>query len=52
MKDRDAGRSRGFAFVEMKETAQADAAIVALNGTSSGGRALNVSEAHPKKNAR
>ena len=52
MKDRDTGRSRGFAFVEMTDTAQADAAIVALNGTSSGGRALNVSEAHAKKTAR
>jgi cold-inducible RNA-binding protein len=52
MKDRDTGRSRGFAFVEMTDAAQGDAAIVALNGTSSGGRALNVSEAHPKKTAR
>ena len=52
MKDRDTGRSRGFAFVEMTDTVQADAAIVALNGTGSGGRALNVSEAHPKKTAR
>ena len=48
MTDRDTGRSRGFAFVEMTDEAQADHAIDALNGTSSGGRALNVSEAHPK----
>lgn len=32
MKDWDTGRSRGFAFVEMTDTAKADAAIVALNG--------------------
>ena len=30
--DRDTGRSRGFAFVEMSDTAQADQAISALNG--------------------
>ena len=52
MKDRDTGRSRGFAFVEMTDTAQADAAIAALNGTSSDGRTLNVGEAHPKTAAR
>lgn len=50
IKDRDTGHSRGFAFVEMTDTAQGDAAIAALNGTSEGGRALNVSEARPKKN--
>jgi cold-inducible RNA-binding protein len=45
--DRDTGRSRGFAFVEMAEGG-ADKAIAALNGTNVGGRALNVSEARPK----
>ena len=45
--DRDTGRSRGFAFVEMAEGA-ADKAIAALNGTKVGGRVLNVSEARPK----
>jgi cold-inducible RNA-binding protein len=45
--DRDTGRSRGFAFVEMAEAA-ADKAIADLNGTKVGGRALNVSEARPK----
>jgi len=45
--DRDTGRSRGFAFVEMAE-ADADKAIKALNGTNLGGRALNVNEARPK----
>jgi cold-inducible RNA-binding protein len=48
MKDRDTGRSRGFAFVEMTNTNEADQAIAALNGTNLGGRALNVNEARPK----
>jgi len=46
--DRDTGRSRGFAFVEMPDAAQADQAIAALNGSSVDGRALNVNEARPK----
>src|SRR4051795_6126333 len=46
--DRDTGRSRGFAFVEMTDSAQADAAIAALNGAQLDGRALNVNEAKPK----
>ena len=45
--DRDTGRSRGFAFVEMEEVA-ADKAITALNGTNIGGRTLNVNEARPR----
>jgi len=45
--DRDTGRSRGFAFVEMSDSAQADQAIAALNGTELEGRALNVNEARP-----
>ncbi|HLN03861.1 MAG TPA: RNA-binding protein [Bryobacteraceae bacterium] len=47
MTDRDTGRSRGFAFVEMAD-ADADRAIKSLNGTNFGGRALNVNEARPK----
>ena len=46
--DRDTGRSRGFAFVEMSNTAEADRAIAGLNGTNLDGRALNVNEARPK----
>jgi RNA recognition motif-containing protein len=46
--DRDTGRSRGFAFVEMADSAEADRAINALNGTNLGGRAINVNEAKPK----
>ena len=45
--DRDTGRSRGFAFVEMAD-GEANKAIAALNGTNVGGRALNVNEARPK----
>ena len=46
--DRETGRSRGFAFVEMTDSAEADRAITALNGTNLGGRALNINEARPK----
>jgi RNA recognition motif-containing protein len=48
--DRDTGRSRGFAFVEMTDSSEADRAIEALNGEEVGGRALNVNEARPKTN--
>lgn len=46
--DRDTGRSRGFAFVEMANDAEAAQAIAALNGKEVDGRALNVNEARPK----
>ncbi len=46
--DRDTGRSRGFAFVEMSNTEEADRAIAGLNGANLEGRALNVNEARPK----
>jgi len=45
--DRETGRARGFAFVEMADSS-AEKAIAALNGTNVGGRALNVNEARPK----
>jgi RNA recognition motif-containing protein len=48
MTDRDTGRSRGFAFVEMENETEADQAISALNGYQLDGRALNVNEARPK----
>ena len=48
MTDRDTGRSRGFAFVEMTNGDEAERAIAALNGANLGGRALNVNEARPK----
>lgn len=47
--DRDSGRSKGFAFVEMSTDAEAKAAIEALNGTEIQGRALTVNEARPKE---
>ncbi len=46
--DRETGRSRGFAFVEMPNDGEAEQAISKLNGYSLGGRALNVNEARPK----
>ncbi len=48
MTDRETGRSRGFAFVEMANETEADQAINALNGYTLDGRALNVNEARPK----
>lgn len=45
--DRDSGRSKGFAFVEMQSEADAATAIEKLNGTDQLGRAMNVSEAKP-----
>lgn len=47
--DRDTGRSKGFGFVEMADTAAATAAIEALNGKQVGGRALTVNEARPRE---
>lgn len=46
--DRDTGRSRGFAFVEMTDAGEAEKAIAALNGTELGGRTLKINEAKPK----
>lgn len=47
--DRDTGRSKGFGFVEMGSSTEATAAINALNGKESGGRALTVNEARPRE---
>jgi RNA recognition motif-containing protein len=43
--DRETGRPRGFAFVEMTERSCAQDAIRALDGTSLGGRSIKVNEA-------
>ena len=43
--DRETGRPRGFAFVEMNSKADADAAIRALDGSDLDGRAIKVNEA-------
>jgi len=48
--DRDTGRSRGFAFVEMDSREAADAAIAELNGREIDGRQLTVNEARPREN--
>jgi RNA recognition motif-containing protein len=47
IEDRETGRSRGFAFVEM-EIEAANAAITALSGTMLGDRSLSVNEAKPR----
>ena len=49
MMDRMTGRSRGFAFVTMADTTEANAAIAALNGKEVQGRALTVSEARARE---
>jgi cold-inducible RNA-binding protein len=49
MTDRDTGRSRGFAFVEMAEDDDAEKAIAALNGKDFGGRPLTINEARPRR---
>ncbi len=46
--DRDTGRPRGFAFVEMENDKEAQEAMLGLNGSTLGSNALNVSEAKPK----
>lgn len=50
IEDRETGRSRGFAFVEMSTNAEAAAAIDQFNGKEVGGRALKVNEAKPREN--
>jgi RNA recognition motif-containing protein len=46
--DRDSGRPRGFAFVEMDEASAADDAIRALDGSELGGRSIRVNEAQDR----
>ena len=47
--DRDTGRSRGFAFVEMEDSSAADEAQRALDGSEMGGRSLRVDEAQERR---
>jgi len=47
--DRETGRARGFGFVEMSVSAEAEQAIAHLNGRELDGRALNVNEARPRE---
>jgi cold-inducible RNA-binding protein len=49
--DRETGRSRGFAFVEMPNDAEAAKAIAGLEGKDVGGRNLKVNEARPKESS-
>ncbi len=46
--DRDTGRPRGFGFVEMGSSEEADAAVHELDGYSMDGRALKVNEARER----
>lgn len=49
IKDRDTGRSRGFAFVEMSNQAEAEKAISMFNGTMVADRPLTVNKARPRE---
>ena len=49
MTDRDTGRARGFGFVTMSPSEEAQAAITALNGANVDGRALTVNVAKPRE---
>lgn len=46
--DRDTGRSKGFAFIEMEDDAAAQTAIKEMNGKEIAGRAIVVNEARPQ----
>ena len=50
IEDRDTGRSKGFAFVEMSSNEEAATAIDQFNGKEIGGRMLKVNEAKPREN--
>ena len=50
VEDRETGRSRGFAFVEMSTQDEANSAIEQFNGKEVGGRQLKVNEAKPREN--
>ncbi len=49
--DRDTGRSRGFGFVDMPSTTEANAAIAGLNGKDMMGRTLTVNESRPRESS-
>ena len=49
IQDRDTGRPKGFAFVEMPTGEEAQAAVSTLNGQELAGRAITVNEARPRQ---
>jgi len=49
IKDRDSGRSKGFAFVQMSNQSEAEQAIKMFNGYELDGRQLKVNPARPKE---
>jgi cold-inducible RNA-binding protein len=49
IKDRETGRPRGFAFVEMPDSGQAAKAIESINNTEIAGRNVTVNEARPRE---
>lgn len=49
IKDKFTAQSRGFGFVELPDTAQAQEAIAGLNGMELGGNILTLNEARPKR---
>jgi RNA recognition motif-containing protein len=48
VKDKVTGQSKGFGFLEMPDSAEAEAAITGLNGRDLQGRRVNVNEARPR----
>lgn len=50
IEDRETGRSRGFAFVEMSSAEEAKKAIEQFNGKEVDGRELKINEAKPREN--
>jgi RNA recognition motif-containing protein len=47
--DRETGKSKGFGFIEMEDSAAGTKAIEALNGNENEGRTLRVNEAKPRE---
>jgi RNA recognition motif-containing protein len=52
VKGQESDRSKGFGFVEMREQAEAQSAIAALNGQAFKGRTITVNEARPHSDDR
>lgn len=52
VKDQKSRRSKGFGFVEMPDSAEAQSAIISLNGQALKGRTITTNEARPESDAR